>query len=63
MNQFGRALKLALAHRVNVAACVLTSIAVALLWMGSLSAVFWVVDVVMIFVAAVLCRCERIAKG
>lgn len=47
MSNFGRALKLALAHRLNVTACVATSIAVALLWMGSLSAVFWVVDVVM----------------
>ncbi len=47
MKNFGRALKLALAHRVNVAACVLTSVVVALLWAGSLSVVFWIVDVVM----------------
>jgi len=47
MNSFGRALKLALAHRVNVIGCVLTAIAVALLWGGNLTAVFPVVDVIM----------------
>jgi ATP-binding cassette subfamily B protein/subfamily B ATP-binding cassette protein MsbA len=47
MHHFGRALKLALAHRTNVAACVLTSLAVALLWGGNLTAVFPVVDVIM----------------
>ena len=47
MNQFGRALKLALAHRVNVAACVLTSILVAVIWAGNLTAVWPVVDVIM----------------
>ena len=47
MNSFGRALKLALAHRVNVLGCVLTSLAVAVLWGGNLTAVFPVVDVIM----------------
>jgi len=47
MNSFGRALKLALAHRVNVLGCILTSIAVAVLWGGNLTAVFPVVDVIM----------------
>jgi ATP-binding cassette subfamily B protein/subfamily B ATP-binding cassette protein MsbA len=47
MNSFGRALKLALAHRVNVVGCVLTAVVVALLWGGNLTAVFPVVDVIM----------------
>jgi ATP-binding cassette subfamily B protein/subfamily B ATP-binding cassette protein MsbA len=47
MHPFGRAVKLALAHRVNVAACILTSIAVATLWAGNLTAVWPVVDVIM----------------
>jgi ATP-binding cassette subfamily B protein/subfamily B ATP-binding cassette protein MsbA len=47
MNCFGRALKLALAHRVNVIGCVLTAVVVALLWGGNLTAVFPVVDVIM----------------
>jgi ATP-binding cassette subfamily B protein/subfamily B ATP-binding cassette protein MsbA len=47
MHSFGRALKLALAHRVNVTGCVLTALVVALLWGGNLTAVFPVVDVIM----------------
>jgi ATP-binding cassette subfamily B protein/subfamily B ATP-binding cassette protein MsbA len=47
MNGFRRALKLALAHRVNIVGCVLTSAAVALLWGGNLTAVYPVVQVIM----------------
>jgi ATP-binding cassette subfamily B protein/subfamily B ATP-binding cassette protein MsbA len=47
MHHFARALRIALAHRVNMTACVLTSLVIAVLWGGSLTAVFWVVDVVM----------------
>lgn len=48
MSNFRRVLKIALCHRANVIACLLTSLVVAVLWAGSLSAVFWVVDVVML---------------
>ncbi|MEX2316185.1 MAG: ABC transporter ATP-binding protein [Pirellulales bacterium] len=47
MVNFGRALALALAHRVNVVSCVLTAVAVALLWGGNLTAVYPVVQVIM----------------
>jgi ATP-binding cassette, subfamily B, bacterial MsbA len=47
MNHFGRALKLAFRHRWNVVGCMLTSLAVALLWGGNLTAVWPVVDVIM----------------
>jgi ATP-binding cassette subfamily B protein/subfamily B ATP-binding cassette protein MsbA len=47
MHSFSRALKLALAHRVNVVGCVLTACAVALLWGGNLTAVYPVVQVIM----------------
>jgi len=47
MNSFQRALRIALAHRVNVVGCALTSLAIALLWGGNLTAVFPVVDVIM----------------
>jgi len=47
MNHFGRALKLAFRHRWNVVGCALTSLAVALLWGGNLTAVWPVVDVIM----------------
>jgi ATP-binding cassette subfamily B protein/subfamily B ATP-binding cassette protein MsbA len=47
MKNFRRALKIALAHRVNMVACLLTSIVIALLWGGNLTAVFPVVDVIM----------------
>jgi ATP-binding cassette, subfamily B, bacterial MsbA len=47
MNNFSRALRNAMSHRVNVAGCVLTSLVIAVMWGGNLTAVFWVVDVVM----------------
>jgi ATP-binding cassette, subfamily B, bacterial MsbA len=47
MNAFARALKLALTYRLNVLGCVLTSVVVAVLWGGNLTAVFPVVDVIM----------------
>ena len=47
MHNFTRALKVALAHRVNVAACVFTSAVIAVLWGGNLTAVFPVVEVIM----------------
>jgi ATP-binding cassette, subfamily B, bacterial MsbA len=47
MNQFGRALKLSLNHRWNVAACILSSLIVAVLWSGNLTLIFPVVDVIM----------------
>jgi ATP-binding cassette, subfamily B, bacterial MsbA len=47
MNNFGRALKIAMAHRVNMVACIVTSCIIAALWGGNLTAVFPVVDVIM----------------
>src|SRR5262245_7750836 len=47
MSPFSRVLKIALAQRANVVACVLTSVAVAVLWGSNLTAVFPVVDVIM----------------
>jgi subfamily B ATP-binding cassette protein MsbA len=47
MNHFGRVLKLALAHRVNVAGCIFTSLGVALLWGGNLTAIYPIVEVIM----------------
>ncbi|MEM1304350.1 MAG: ABC transporter ATP-binding protein, partial [Planctomycetota bacterium] len=47
MSSFGRALRLALRRRVNVVACVLASLMVALLWAANLAPVLLVVDVVM----------------
>jgi len=47
MHHFGRALKMAFAHRWNVVGCLLTSLAVAVLWGGNLTAVWPVVDVIM----------------
>lgn len=47
MHNFSRALKVALAHRVNIAACVFTSAVIAVLWGGNLTAVFPVVEVIM----------------
>jgi subfamily B ATP-binding cassette protein MsbA len=47
MHNFSRALKLALAHRVNIAACIFTSTVIAVLWGGNLTAVFPVVEVIM----------------
>ena len=47
MHNFQRAVKLAFAHRVNVAACVISSVFIAILWGGNLTAVFPVVEVIM----------------
>jgi ATP-binding cassette subfamily B protein/subfamily B ATP-binding cassette protein MsbA len=47
MNQFGRALKLSLNHRFNVMACILSSLIVAVLWGGNLTAVYPLVNVIM----------------
>ncbi|HVT30783.1 MAG TPA: ABC transporter ATP-binding protein, partial [Lacipirellulaceae bacterium] len=47
MRNFSRALKVALAHRVNVATCIFTSVIIAVLWGGNLTAVFPVVEVIM----------------
>jgi ATP-binding cassette subfamily B protein/subfamily B ATP-binding cassette protein MsbA len=47
MHNFSRALKVALTHRVNIAACVFTSAVIAVLWGGNLTAVFPVVEVIM----------------
>jgi ATP-binding cassette subfamily B protein/subfamily B ATP-binding cassette protein MsbA len=47
MKNFARALKLATAHRVNMLACVFTSLIIALLWGGNLTVVGPLVDVVM----------------
>jgi len=47
MHNFIRAFKLALAHRINVAACIGTSAIIAVLWGGNLTAVFPVVEVIM----------------
>lgn len=47
MHNFVRALKLALVHRINIAACVVSSAVIAVLWGGNLTAVFPVVEVIM----------------
>jgi ATP-binding cassette subfamily B protein/subfamily B ATP-binding cassette protein MsbA len=47
MSPFGRVLKIALAQRANVVACLLSSLLVAVLWGGNLTAVFPIVDVIM----------------
>jgi ATP-binding cassette subfamily B protein/subfamily B ATP-binding cassette protein MsbA len=47
MHNFSRALKVALTHRINIAACVFTSAVIAVLWGGNLTAVFPVVEVIM----------------
>src|SRR3954462_809139 len=47
MHNFKRAFKLALAHRVNVVACMISATVVALLWGGNLTAVYPVVEVIM----------------
>jgi ATP-binding cassette subfamily B protein/subfamily B ATP-binding cassette protein MsbA len=47
MHNFARALRIAFAHRVNLVGCVLTSLLIAVLWGGNLTAVFPVVDVIM----------------
>jgi ATP-binding cassette subfamily B protein/subfamily B ATP-binding cassette protein MsbA len=47
MRNFARALRIALTHRYNVAGCLLTSLVIAVLWGGNLTAVFPVVDIIM----------------
>src|SRR4051812_15941372 len=47
MRNFSRALKLALCHRVKIATCIFTSVVIAVLWGGNLTAVFPVVEVIM----------------
>ena len=47
MHNFKRALKVALAHRINIAACIFTSAVIAVIWGGNLTAVFPVVEVIM----------------
>ncbi|HEX4414682.1 MAG TPA: ABC transporter ATP-binding protein [Lacipirellulaceae bacterium] len=47
MHNFKRAFKIALQHRLNVATCVFTAVAVAILWGGNLTAVYPVVEVIM----------------
>lgn len=47
MQNFTRALKIALTHRVNVVACIFSSAVIAVLWGGNLTAVFPVVEVIM----------------
>lgn len=47
MNNFARALRLALRQKLGVAACVLTSIFIAVFWAGNLVAVWPIVDAVM----------------
>jgi ATP-binding cassette, subfamily B, bacterial MsbA len=63
MNSFGRAIKLALAHRANVLGCILTAFAVALLWGGNLTAVWPVVDVIMNDSALPQWVDQKIAEG
>lgn len=48
MRQYARALKLALRHRLNVAACIATSMLVAVLWAANLAAIYPIVDMVML---------------
>ncbi len=47
MKNFRRVLRLALQHRLNIIGCVVSALAVAVLWAANLSAVFPVVDVIM----------------
>jgi ATP-binding cassette, subfamily B, bacterial MsbA len=47
MHNFKRALKIALAHRINVMACIFSSAIIAVLWGGNLGAVYPVVEVIM----------------
>jgi ATP-binding cassette subfamily B protein/subfamily B ATP-binding cassette protein MsbA len=47
MKNFHRALAIALVHRFNLAGCLLTSLVVAVIWGGNLTAVFPVVDIIM----------------
>jgi len=47
MHNFTRALRIAFRHPYNVAACMISSFIIAVLWGGNLTAVFPVVDVIM----------------
>ncbi len=47
MHNFTRALKIAITHRFTMLTCVFTSVVIALLWGGGLTAVFPVVEVIM----------------
>jgi ATP-binding cassette, subfamily B, bacterial MsbA len=47
MHSFNRALKTALAHRLSVAAIVVTSVIIAVLWGGNLTVVYPIVEVIM----------------
>ncbi len=47
MRNFARALRIAFSHRYNVVGCLLTSLVIAVLWGGNLTAVFPVVDIIM----------------
>jgi len=48
MNNFGRVLAISLRHRLTVAASLFCSLAVAVLWVGNIAPLYWVVDVVML---------------
>ena len=48
MKNFGRVLAISLRHRMTVAASLLCSLAVAVLWVGNIAPLYWVVDVVML---------------
>ena len=47
MNSFARVLRLALRHRLTLVACLFSSLAVAVLWGGNITALYPVIDVVM----------------
>jgi ATP-binding cassette subfamily B protein/subfamily B ATP-binding cassette protein MsbA len=47
MHNFARAIRIALSHRINVTFCIGSSLIIAVLWGGNLTAVFPVVDVIM----------------
>lgn len=48
MKNFGRVLAISLRHRMTVAASLCCSMAVAVLWVGNIAPLYWVVDVVML---------------
>lgn len=48
MKNFRRVLAISLRHRLTVAASLLCSLAVAVLWVGNIAPLYWVVDVVML---------------
>ena len=47
MNNFGRALRLALRYRLTLAGAIVSALAVALLWGGNITAIYPVVEVVL----------------